>query len=756
MDLNYIKGTNPSWEAIILPAAPIKKEEIQLLDELKKDSTVEKFDQLDGQMAELIKIKHPKDNLKDGELAVMVKDFFKHQPREEYGCWVYYHWRRQLIRTLDEADFIQVRTSRNQYKITKEEQDLLSTKKIGVIGLSVGQSVALSLAMERSFGELRIADFDTLELSNMNRIRTGIYNLGLKKAWMVSREIAEIDPFLKVTIFEEGINDRNIDEFFEKDGALDLLVEECDSLDVKILAREKAREKGVPVVMDTSDRGMVDVERFDLEPKRPLLHGLAGNLKSEELNSLSNEEKVPFIGKMIGMETLSTRMKASFMEVGTSIGTWPQLASSVIHGGAVCADIVRKIFLDQFRDSGRYYFDFDEVLYHGQDQQSKTSEVHAPKSEKKQFIPQGELKSPKVLSKSTVLELVKKANLAPSGGNCQPWKWVFDKEGVLHLFYDKGLSESLLDYHGTGTLMALGAALENLVWTGHNMGLGVKINFNELEFEDDYIAKVTFSENIADGEDTQYDYLYPYIEKRVTNRKLEQGKEIASSILEELRNIAIDSGNGMEMLTDRGQFGELIEVLGVMDKIRVMNPRGYADFVREIRWTEKETIETRDGIDIETLELKNTGVAALTLLRDHEAISFLKKNQLGDGLKEMSKDTINASSAICLLTAKDFSPYSYLRGGKALQRVWTHINKEDVAFQPISASLFFFHRLQREGLKYFSTEEGEIIKDAQRRLRTLFNLSPDTNEVFLFRLTTASDVSIRSLRRDVLDTIAFL
>src|SRR5690606_20421554 len=99
-----------------------------------------------------------------------------------------------------------------------EEQNILLSKKIGIIGLSVGQSVAISLAMERSFGELRIADFDTLDLSNMNRIRTGLFNLGIKKSWMVAREIAEIDPFLKVTVYEEGITDENIDDFFTLGG----------------------------------------------------------------------------------------------------------------------------------------------------------------------------------------------------------------------------------------------------------------------------------------------------------------------------------------------------------------------------------------------------------------------------------------------------------------------------------------------------------------------------------------------------------
>ena len=56
------------------------------------------------------------------------------------------------------------------------------------------------------------------------------------------------------------------------------IMEVCDGLDMKIISRFKAREFGVPVVMDTNDRGMLDIERFDLEPQRPILHGLAGGV----------------------------------------------------------------------------------------------------------------------------------------------------------------------------------------------------------------------------------------------------------------------------------------------------------------------------------------------------------------------------------------------------------------------------------------------------------------------------------------------
>ena len=52
---------------------------------------------------------------------------------------------------------------------------------------------------------------------------------------------------------------------------------------MKVLLRERARELRMPVVMETSDRGVLDVERFDLEPDRPLLHGRMDGMTSDNV-----------------------------------------------------------------------------------------------------------------------------------------------------------------------------------------------------------------------------------------------------------------------------------------------------------------------------------------------------------------------------------------------------------------------------------------------------------------------------------------
>ena len=180
---------------------------------------------------------------------------------EAFGTWVHYPWSNRLVRLLPEEAFIEVRTNRNRNKISAEETAALRQKTVGVVGLSVGQATAIALAMERGCGRLKLADFDVVELSNMNRIRCGLHELDLPKWVVAARTIAEFDPFVEVEPFDEGLSAETMDAFLE---GCDVVIDACDSLGMKAQLRMACKSRQLPVVMDTNDRGMIDVERYDV------------------------------------------------------------------------------------------------------------------------------------------------------------------------------------------------------------------------------------------------------------------------------------------------------------------------------------------------------------------------------------------------------------------------------------------------------------------------------------------------------------
>ncbi len=325
---------------------------------------------IEKQIAELIRIENPSSPPRTpDEVKQKITERLQGIDIDSYGIWVYYPWSKQLVHLLDKEAFIKVRTNRNLYKISPEEVALLQTKTIAIIGLSVGQSIAHTIATERVCGELRLADFDILELGNLNRLNAGVQDMGLPKVVIAARKIAELDPYIDIKCWPEGISDHNIDSFLTDGGKADILVEECDSFDIKIFSRVKAKELGIPVIMDTNDKGMIDVERFDLEKDRAIFHGRLAELEQlppkeliAQLKSLTFEEKVGYLSKIIGFENISDEMKFSLAQMNKTITGWPQLASAVTLGAAAITDTCRRILLRKLTNSGRFFVHFDELI----------------------------------------------------------------------------------------------------------------------------------------------------------------------------------------------------------------------------------------------------------------------------------------------------------------------------------------------------------------------------------------------------------
>ncbi|MBL7952314.1 MAG: Rv1355c family protein [Flavobacteriales bacterium] len=737
----------PEFFRVMMPDDRRRMEEL-----LKRGGPLVVHDELEDQLAELVRSLEPSRRFTPAELAEAVRIHLNGVPVHAYGVWVYYPWSCRLVHLLDEQEFAQVRTDRNRNKITAEEQALLSTKKIGVIGLSVGQSVCLTLALERSFGELRIADHDTLDLSNLNRIRSGAASLGHLKTINVAREIAEIDPFLKVTLFSNGLTSQEeVDDFLLNGGRLDVLVDECDSVGIKILARLRARAHRIPVVMDTSDRGMLDIERFDLEPERSIMHGSVDHLDlSKAMEARTQEEKLPFVVPMTGLATLSKRMKASMLEIGQSVSTWPQLASSVVLGGAVTGDLIRRICLGTHTDSGRWFMDIESLIPdHRVDRTPSTDDGPPPSLTSEEMIEMamraaGSHSPISALSQDECVALAEAGRLAPSGGNDQPWRFLA-KDGRLYLFHDAARSYSRTDEKQRIGTISMGACVENVLLRASSLGIGLAVDLPE-----GMRPLVAIFQKA--GRSEQGDPLAKLMADRCTNRRKGDRCAFPADHATALKRAIVEKipGVGVHVLDRPEELETLARLVGEAERLRFLNPVCHEElFNKEVRWTEEEAKRTLDGLDLGTFELTPGERLAMSVASDPEAIALLNRWDAGGGFQNMSGPAIRSSSAVAMITVPDHTASDLLAGGRAMQRLWLKATELGWSAHPVSAPILM--DLVKDSPVFTARERSAITKIAEQ----LLPLRPilDQRPLFLLRLFRALPPSKRSLRLPLSDIL---
>ncbi|MEK7643220.1 MAG: ThiF family adenylyltransferase [Patescibacteria group bacterium] len=368
-----------NWKPVIFDASHID-DKTRLHELLQSDKVQYVVNDYEEQLKELFQVQDPSKVYTpefNGLFASYLEGLKKERPTNEHGRWIYYPWLSTLVHALEPDSFQLVRTARNQHLINREEQDKFYNATIGIAGQSVGNSVALAIVLQGGGRRWKIADHDRLALTNTNRIRVGIQNLGLLKTEMTARQIFEINPYAEVEIFSDGLTPENADTFFD---GLTIVIDEIDNLAIKYLIREQAQKRRLAVVMaaDNGDNGVVDVERYDLDPATPFFHGRMGEVSFDMLKNLDKFGIGKMITKHVGPENVTERMQQSLLEMGKTVVSWPQLGGAALLNGSAVAYCVRKILNGQSLESNRALISLDEKLtpdYNSDEQIAKRQQI---------------------------------------------------------------------------------------------------------------------------------------------------------------------------------------------------------------------------------------------------------------------------------------------------------------------------------------------------------------------------------------------
>lgn len=283
------------------------------------------------------------------------KEFLKKKGQIPHGSLLYNQFLNEVFHLVNRDSYILLRTIRNRGLITKDQQLKLYNKTVAVAGLSVGINILLSMIRFGIGNKYKIADYDEVALSNFNRAFYDLDDYGISKISSAAKKISSLDPFIKLDLYNEGLNEGNLDSFLEK---VDVIIDAFDNFKTKIELRRKAKQLKIPVVscFDIEEGALIIVERYDLD-KDLNLNVFLNKQSFTEISSkpLTPKQKTDKFVKIIGKKYHSKQMLTAVYDVGKNLTGYPQLIIATLLASSAITSVVKDILLGKKIKSSRKY-----------------------------------------------------------------------------------------------------------------------------------------------------------------------------------------------------------------------------------------------------------------------------------------------------------------------------------------------------------------------------------------------------------------
>lgn len=150
-----------------------------------------------------------------------------------------------MSKEFKDDDYWQI-ASRQMSIVCESEQQRFKDCKITVIGCGGIGGETIEMLARMGVGELVLVDEDSFDLSNLNRQNFAtVDEIGQAKSEVAGKKVKLINPFVKVTSYNEHVDETNIDDII---GDSDIVIDALDNILTRVIVSRKAKEKGIAYV----------------------------------------------------------------------------------------------------------------------------------------------------------------------------------------------------------------------------------------------------------------------------------------------------------------------------------------------------------------------------------------------------------------------------------------------------------------------------------------------------------------------------
>lgn len=261
-----------------------------------------------------------------------------------------------------------------------------------------------------------------------------------------------------------------------------------------------------------------------------------------------------------------------------------------------------------------------------------------------------------------LIHLAGYASKAPSGHNTQPWKFHVASDTIT-IIPDFEVSLPVVDGNNRELFISLGCAVENLFIAASHFGYAAQIMACSMERT---TTKLTKTASVVDP-------LFPYIEKRQTNRSLYKGKKIPPEALEQLQSIPKNDSVQFYFAEIGTPLADTITRYILKGNEIQMNDTAFKkELLSWMRFNRKQVEATRNGLSYQVF-----GNPPLPARLARPIVNLFLK---ADVQNKSDRKKIASSSHLLVCTTQHDTFEEWIELGRSLQRFLLKATETGIAY----------------------------------------------------------------------------
>lgn len=333
------------------------------------------------------------------------------------------------------------------------------------------------------------------------------------------------------------------------------------------------------------------------------------------------------------------------------------------------------------------------------------------------------------VSYSEIESLIELALRAPSGDNCQPWRFTWN-DNTLAIFYDESLGRHALANNNHATWLSLGCLIEALIIGASGSKLRLEIEkYDFTNWKSAPVVILKFQRQVMKTEG-----LISEIQRRKTVRLPYLESELPADVVQLLMAEA-SAFPACDFALKCEKPIEILDYLIFCDEFMWKNQKVASDFLKWVRTDQAEIKNHDDGMPWWTLGIQKVELIPIRIFRRFpQLIRLFWKLGFSKKMNQMTKALALRQQGLFCIAIKQTDPFHIKEAGRLAYRLWLTLSLEGYCVQPLSIpSLTAFDVAM--GFPPPNTDERAIqnFQGGYQRLKKFFSFSKEQYPVWMFR-----------------------